>query len=745
MHNAAHISSLLELAADNDLEGFQRAVKEYKLKVTGIGSWYGRQSGKNLMVWEQRTPAMIASLYGSVDVLKYILSIYEDSGDINVKCGSDCSTALHCAAAGGSDRALETVILLLQFGAELNALDALGRRPADVIASFPRLPNMKYNLKRLLELDDLNSIHESIGVLEGVKEQKPDSLINAEKDGVIVSDDKVGEKSGVAASASSSSSSGDSLVSSPSSSPKALDMVTGKGPESSNEKAKDYFVDPSIPDIKNSLYTTDEFRMFSFKVRPCSRAYSHDWTECPFVHPGENARRRDPRRYHYSCVPCPEFRKGSCRRGDACEYAHGVFECWLHPAQYRTRLCKDGTDCNRRVCFFAHTNEELRPLYVSSGSAIPCSRTSLATDMVSLSPPLCPGSPSSALMLNSFSSGSAQVNLTTPPMSPSSPANSLPGGPWSPSSVPALHLPGVSLHTSRLRSSLNARDISLEDFGRSADFDGQLVNEVGPLSNHPLSTQARLNAAVAASSSRYRNLGLTVSPTNLEEMFLSSDMVSSPKSLIQDASRMSHVEVQMQPHKSSPVQTSMRTKLGPPGFASLPDHYSQLQQAVALESQSQGPSSVHSPKQVSSYSLGSLGRMATLGGELDMSISNGISLPSSVLAARASFTQRDKRSHSSRDLGAGVSLLDWGSPTGKPEWGIQRDDLSKFRKSASFGIRGSEEPDLSWVNTLVKEGPPEADKGFTGIIKGQTSNNHKEVDHALRSWIENMQLDEIAA
>ncbi|RZB41412.1 Zinc finger CCCH domain-containing protein 66, partial [Glycine soja] len=75
---------------------------------------------------------------------------------------------------------------------------------------------------------------------------------------------------------------------------------------------KDYPVDLSLPDIKNGIYSSDEFRMYTFKVRPCSRAYSHDWTECPFVHPGENARRRDPRRYQYSCVPCPEFRKGFC-------------------------------------------------------------------------------------------------------------------------------------------------------------------------------------------------------------------------------------------------------------------------------------------------------------------------------------------------------------------------------------------------------------------------------------------------
>ena len=38
-----------------------------------------------------------------------------------------------------------------------------------------------------------------------------------------------------------------------------------------------------------------------------------DWTECPFAHPGEKARRRDPRRFHYSGTACPDFREGSCR------------------------------------------------------------------------------------------------------------------------------------------------------------------------------------------------------------------------------------------------------------------------------------------------------------------------------------------------------------------------------------------------------------------------------------------------
>lgn len=109
-------------------------------------------------------------------------------------------------------------------------------------------------------------------------------------------------------------------------------------------------------------YSCDEFRMYEFKVRRCMRGRSHDWTECPFAHPGEKARRRDPRRFHYSGTACPDFRKGNCRRGDACEFAHGVFECWLHPARYRTQPCKDGRNCKRRVCFFAHTQEQLRHL-----------------------------------------------------------------------------------------------------------------------------------------------------------------------------------------------------------------------------------------------------------------------------------------------------------------------------------------------------------------------------------------------
>ncbi|KAK4757848.1 hypothetical protein SAY87_019149 [Trapa incisa] len=104
----------------------------------------------------------------------------------------------------------------------------------------------------------------------------------------------------------------------------------------------------------------DHFRMYVFKVKRCPRGRSHDWTVCPYAHPGEKARRRDPRRFQYSGTPCPDFRKGVCKKGDSCEFAHGVFECWLHPDCYRTQPCKDGLNCPRRICFFAHSPDQLR-------------------------------------------------------------------------------------------------------------------------------------------------------------------------------------------------------------------------------------------------------------------------------------------------------------------------------------------------------------------------------------------------
>ncbi|KAM1021997.1 hypothetical protein PS1_043422 [Malus domestica] len=161
------------------------------------------------------------------------------------------------------------------------------------------------------------------------------------------------------------------------------------------------------PDMPMNPISCDQFRMFEFKVRRCAHGRSHDWTDCPYAHPGEKARRRDPRKYHYSGAACPDFRKGHCPKGDSCEFAHGVFECWLHPARYRTQPCKDGLRCNRRVCFFAHTPEQLRVLPGQS----PRTQGSGALDSYPFG-----SSPTSILMSPPLSPPSE-----SPPMSPNSP------------------------------------------------------------------------------------------------------------------------------------------------------------------------------------------------------------------------------------------------------------------------------------------------------------------------------------
>ncbi|KQK03130.1 zinc finger CCCH domain-containing protein 2 [Brachypodium distachyon] len=188
-------------------------------------------------------------------------------------------------------------------------------------------------------------------------------------------------------------------------------------------------------------YGGDEFRMYDFKVRRCVRGRSHDWTECPFAHPGEKARRRDPRKYHYSGTACPDFRKGGCKRGDACEYAHGVFECWLHPARYRTQACKDGTACRRRVCFFAHTREQLREMPApqhSSPRSTPLSPLAESYD----------GSPLRRQVFESYlnnkgivSSSPTSTYLSSPPKSP--PSESPPLSPDGAAAIRRGSWPGV--------------------------------------------------------------------------------------------------------------------------------------------------------------------------------------------------------------------------------------------------------------------------------------------------------------
>ncbi|KAL3624613.1 hypothetical protein CASFOL_031281 [Castilleja foliolosa] len=573
-------SSLLEFASNNDVDAFRRSIELDLSAVDEPGLWLVRRKGSKQITHEERTPLMVAATYGSLDVLRLIVALPEV--DLNRTCGHDKWTPLHCASSGGSVDAFAAIKLLLSAGADPNIEDTSGRRPIDVIVAHPKLPVNKSSLEDLL----------------------------TNNTGVFTSN---------------------------ASSPVLSSCPESMSPRSPSEYSKkQYPIDPSLPDIRNSIYSSDEFRMFSFKVRPCSRAYSHDWTECPFVHPGENARRRDPRKYHYSCVPCPEFRKGACRRGDMCEYAHGVFECWLHPAQYRTRLCKDGSGCGRQVCFFAHAHDELRPMYVSTGSGIPSPRSPASfMDMASLSPngPMC----------------------------------------WpQPNVPPALHLPGSNIQSSRLRSSLNARDIPPEDFNLLRDFDAYLMP------NSPM-----------------------LGRSNLDELF-TADTISSPR--FSSPTHKSAVINQFH-HQNilSPINTN--------GFSS--------------------PRNVEHPfLQMSPRSL---------------EAGSPLSARHPVLAQRERLQQQQMHSLGNSPTG----WAKWGPPTiGNADWSVGGDDQACLRRSVEFKDEG-DEPDLSWVQSLVKESsPPEMIGNKPGAeSSGECVKSDSQIystDHTvLGSWLEQMQLDQL--
>jgi hypothetical protein len=649
-------SVLLELSATDDLEAFRSEVEEKGFDVNEASFWYGRRIGSKKMAFEERTPLMIAAMFGSSKVLKYVVET--GKVDVNRVCGSDKVTALHCAVAGGTNYSLEIVKLLLDASADANCVNANGNKPVDLIGRA--LKSSSNSRRKAMEL-----------LLKG--------------------DNSVGE--------------GDPTVNHEELQQQmAMPQLSKEGAEK-----KEYPIDISLPDINNGIYGTDDFRMYTFKVKPCSRAYTHDWTECPFVHPGENARRRDPRKYPYSCVPCPEFRKGTCQKGDTCEYAHGVFESWLHPAQYRTRLCKDEMGCSRKVCFFAHKREELRPLYASTGSAMPSpkSHSSGALDMTMMSP------------LSLSSSSLPMPTTSTPPMSPLAAASSPKSGSLWQNKInltpPALQLPG-----SRLKTALSARDLDLEmellgleSYASQQQQQQQLIDEINRLSSP------------SCWNKEFSRIG-DLKPNNLDDVFASLD---SSMSQLQGLSLKPTTPTQL--HSSQPSYNRQN-----------------MNQLRASYPTNLSSSPVRKP---SSFGFDSSAAVAA-------AVMNS---RSAAFAKRSqSFVDRGAGNHRHGFTAAGNSpstmssgLSDWSSPNGKLDWGVQGDELSKLKKSASFGFRDNnvattttfmpyavDEPDVSWVNSLVKD----VSHDSSGLFRKeqQQYNPGKGGHEILPPWVEQLYIEQ---
>lgn len=158
--------------------------------------------------------------------------------------------------------------------------------------------------------------------------------------------------------------------------------------------------------------------MYTFKVQMCSREDNHDWARCPYAHEKEKARRRDPRKYKYASMPCPDTMQGrTCPRGDACTMTHSVQEYWLHPDRFKTQMCKNRSHCNRPLCFFAHRADELR--FPEAGERVNSGASNLAADASLLSSepcgsgaPLAPA-PAAAAAAAAMATVSAAMLLST--------------------------------------------------------------------------------------------------------------------------------------------------------------------------------------------------------------------------------------------------------------------------------------------------------------------------------------------
>lgn len=293
-----------------------------------------------------------------------------------------------------------------------------------------------------------------------------------------------------------------------------------------------------------------------------------------------------------------------------------------------------------------------------------------------------------------------------------------------------LQLPG-----SRLKSALSARDMDMDAELFALDSHHcrqQLMDEISGLPS-PSSWNNGLSTASAFAIFGDRTTELTrlggVKPTNLEGIFGSLDPTILPQlqGLPGDATAS-----QLQ----SPTEIRMRQNINQLLRSSYPTNF---------------PSS---PVRTPSFRIDSSGAAAA-----------------AVLNSRAAFANRSQsfieRSAVNRHTGFSSptssatilpsNLSDWGSPDGKLEWGMQGQGLDKLRKSASFGIRSNgsslavaavSEPatvdklDVSWVQSLVKDTPPQHSGHFSFEEQQQQCLINTGGSEMLPAWVEQLYIEQ---
>lgn len=302
---------------------------------------------------------------------------------------------------------------------------------------------------------------------------------------------------------------------------------------------------------------------------------------------------------------------------------------------------------------------------------------------------------------------------------------------WPQPSVPMLHLPGSNLQSSRLRSSLSARDMPVNDLSLILDLDAQHLDD-----NCFSPRQARLGpfGGNGNGNGNHTVRPMTLNPSNLDGLF-SAEISSSPRynadqgalfSPSHKAALLNQLHYHQQQHSLlSPINTSVFS----PRAVDPHQHPSLFPASLGISS----------PGRMSPRSLEQLSPFST------------------QLAALA---QREKLQHlrslGSRDLGCGIgtvtptpanpSLSKWGSPTGKLDWGVNGEELDRLKRSSSPFELGSGGEDVSWVQPLVTT-PEMEETTSVGADGGLRTNSNVAIEgHAvINAWLEQMQLDPAAA
>lgn len=243
----------------------------------------------------------------------------------------------------------------------------------------------------------------------------------------------------------------------------------------------------------------DDFLVYSYKVVPCDKTWRHDFSSCPFSHPGESSERRHPSTYlPFMCGSTQHSTdlKEKCPFGTSCKYAHGHFELWLHPGRFRTKMCSLGENCKRQVCFFAHSEQELR---VTSYSKLETAAEAAAQQLAQMGQQL-DGSNCSSLTSASIAASSIRS---------SSDGSELKSGTCAVLSSPCGSDAGHSLLEQQLHSNCSpCGSVVCEDGGNFALTAGMVLNTQAAmlemqLQNNSLLAAAASDAAAASAPSMW--------------------------------------------------------------------------------------------------------------------------------------------------------------------------------------------------------------------------------------------------